>query len=88
MKSIIPDPCASESAFNRFWNFDLARRDDAELLQAELLLLRHEEAHILFDRSDCLIWCGDSIHISSLGWVRGRLSAIQRHLPRMQRRAA
>ena len=88
MKSIIPDPCASEEDFNRFWNYDLARRDDAEVLHAELLLLRHEEARTLFNRADHLIWCGDRIHLSALGWLRGRQSAIQRHLPRMQRRAA
>lgn len=88
MKNIIPDPCASEREFNRFWNFDLAQRDDADVLQAELFLLRHEEAGILFNRADRLIWCGDCMHISSLDWLRGRQSAIQRHMPRIQRRAA
>jgi len=87
MKAILPDPFGGESEYRRFWHLDLRGRDDLDLLQAELVLLRQAECRILLKRTERLIFCGD-IQITDLGWLRGRQSAIRAHLQHITRRAS
>jgi len=86
MNDIVPNPYASEEAFERFWNRDLSGRDDAAFLEAELYCLRHEEALHVFQKTNRMIWSDPDV--SRVDWLRGRQTAIRRHLSRLQRRAA